>query len=239
MRRLRIALLVAAHDDADPRRNFRREVNADLVEFHATDGELPETFDYDACIITGSRDSVYWDEPWIEALKEWVSEAVETDMPFLGVCFGHQLLADVLGGTVEDMGEYEIGYREIEHDGSSRLFDGIDREFTVFTAHSDRVSTLPDGAEKIAGNGYGIHGFRQQNVFGVQFHPEYDIATARFAAVEKADLSEKQLDSVLTDITAENYAAACEAKTLFENFTQFVRENQTESRQTNHGVADD
>ena len=48
MSRLRIALLNAAHDGADTRRNFRRELDADVAEFSVTDGELPETFEYDA-----------------------------------------------------------------------------------------------------------------------------------------------------------------------------------------------
>ncbi len=229
MSRLRIALLNAAHDGADTRRNFRREIAADLTEFHVTEGELPDSFNFDGCIVTGSRASVYWDEPWIQDLKRWTGDAIETGMPFLGVCYGHQLLADVLGGSVEDMGEYEIGYREVEHDESSPLFEGIDSEFTVFTTHSDRVATLPPGADQIARNDYGVHGFRKGNVFGVQFHPEYDKATARSVASGKDELSDATLSSVLEGINDENYAAACEAKTLFDNFTAFVRKQQSVS----------
>ncbi len=238
MSRLRIALLNAAHDGEDTRRNFRREVAADLVEFHVTEGELPATFDFDGCLVTGSRASVYWDEPWIGDLKRWVGNAIETGMPFLGVCYGHQLLADVLGGSVEDMGEYEIGYRAVEHDGSSRLFDGIEDEFTVFTTHSDRVASLPPGATQLAKNEYGVHGFRKGNVFGVQFHPEYDKETARSVASGKDELSDDTLQGVLDGITDENYSAACEAKTLFDNFTQFVRDQQTPANKIN-GAADD
>ena len=75
-------------------------------------------------IVTGSRSSVYWDEPWIPPLKGWVGDAIERDVPFLGVCYGHQLLADVLGGTVEGMGDYEIGYNPITRTADSPLFDG-------------------------------------------------------------------------------------------------------------------
>ena len=224
MSRLRIAMLNAAHDGADTRRNFRREVDADLVEFHVTERELPETFEYDGCIVTGSRASVYWDEPWIQDLKRWIGEAIETEMPVLGVCFGHQLVANVLGGSVEDMGEYEIGYREVRHDGSSPLFEGVDREFTVFTTHSDRVASLPPGAERIAENEYGVHSFRKGTVFGVQFHPEYDEATAESVTKGKDELSDERLEAVLDGINDENYAAACEAKTVFENFTEIVRD---------------
>ncbi len=236
MSRLRIALLNAAHDGADTRRNFRRELDADLVEFHCPEGELPETFQFDACVVTGSRASVYWDKPWIGALKSYVGDAIDTGMPMLGVCYGHQLLADVLGGSVENMGEYEIGYRTVEQDGENSLLAGVDNDFTVFTTHSDRVSEAPPGAEVFARNEYGIHGFRKDNVFAVQFHPEYDMTTAEEVASGK-DLPEERMQQVLDGITTENYAAACEAKTLFENFTEFVRER----RQTDESAvaADD
>ena len=215
MQRPRIALLNASQEPSTVR-NFRRELDADLVEF-AVREELPETFAFDAAVVTGSRASVYWDEPWIDALVEWVDEATDRELPLLGVCFGHQVLAEALGGTVEDMGEYEIGYREVEGDGL--LFDDT---VTAFTTHSDTVTELPPGAERTAENDYGIHGFRAGNAFGVQFHPEYDMATARSVTRGK-ELPDERIERVLDGITEANYAAACEAKSLFENFTDHVR----------------
>ncbi|MFB6073910.1 MAG: type 1 glutamine amidotransferase [Haloarculaceae archaeon] len=223
---LRIALLNAAHDGDGNRRNFRRELDASLVEYDVTERDLPETFAFDACVLTGSRASVYWDEPWIDDLREWVRAAVDRGLPFLGVCYGHQLLADALGGTVEPMDEYEIGYRTVEHDGSSPLLDGVPEAFTVFTTHSDRVTELPPGAEAFAENDYGLHGFRKGDVFAVQFHPEYDRETAREVTEGKDDqLPEERIETVLDGVTAENYRAACEAKRLFDNFTDYVREH--------------
>jgi GMP synthase (glutamine-hydrolysing) len=215
MDRLRIALLNASTDEDTPR-NFRRELDADLVEFDIQEN-VPDSFDFDGAVITGSRASVYWDEPWIPPLKEWVATATERGLPVLGVCFGHQVLAEALGGTVEDMGEYEIGYREVEGEGTL-----LDDSMTVFTTHSDTVTELPPGARQIAENDYGIHGFRVNNAFGVQFHPEYDMETARTVTRGK-DLPDERIERVLDGITEENYAKACEAKTLFENFTGRVR----------------
>ena len=223
MSRPRIALLVAAHEDHHTTRNFRREVDADLVEYHVPGGQLPETYDFDGAIVTGSRASVYWDEAWIPKLKSWVGEAVEREVPHLGVCYGHQLLADVLGGTVEDMGEYEIGYRTVEHDGSSRLLSGVESEFTVFTTHSDAVTEVPPGAEVFAENDYGVHGFRKGPVWTVQFHPEYDLETAERVTRGK-DLPEERIEDILAGVTPENYDAACEAKRLFDNFVDIVAE---------------
>jgi GMP synthase (glutamine-hydrolysing) len=234
MTQIRLAVLNAAHGNANTTRNFRRELDASLAEFDLTEGEYPETFAFDAAVITGSRSSVYWDEAWIGPTKEWVDEAIDRGVPFLGVCWGHQLLADVLGGTVEDMGAYEVGYSEIEHSGESRLFDGISTEFTAFTSHADEVTELPPDAEALAENHYSNHGFRKGRAFGVQFHPEYDQRTARDLVHEK-DLSDERRDSVLAEITDENYESACEAKLVFENFLEYVRELQS----TDAAVASD
>ena len=223
MTRPRIALLNAAHEAEGNRRNFRRELDADLTEFHLPAGQYPKTYDFDGFVVTGSRASVYWDEEWIDPAKEWVGAAIDRGLPCLGVCYGHQLLADVLGGTVEAMGEYEIGYRTVERTGDSRLLEGVDDEFTVFTTHSDAVVELPPGAERLATNEYGVHGFRKDRVFGVQFHPEYDMQTAEEVTKGK-DLPEERIQSVLDGITPENFDAACEAKQMFENFVAFVDE---------------
>ena len=225
MTRPRLVLVNAAHEGELTRRNFRRDLAADLVEFHVTDGSFPPPVDgpgkpYDGLVITGSRSSVYWDEAWIEPTKQWVKEAVDAGLPALGVCYGHQLLADVLGGTVEDMGEYEIGYRTVTHRGT-RLFDGIDDSFLVFTTHSDAVTKLPPGAEVTAENDYGIHGFRKDHAFGVQFHPEYDRATAEHVT-EGKDLSAARKQHVLDGITDERYQEACQAKLVFDNFVEYV-----------------
>ncbi|NLV09451.1 type 1 glutamine amidotransferase [Halomicrobium sp. HM KBTZ05] len=237
---LRIALLNAAHDGALNRRNFRRELDADLVEYDVTERELPDTFAFDGCLLTGSRASVYWEEPWIADLTAWVRDAVDRDVAFLGVCFGHQLLAHALGGEVEPMDEYEIGYRTVEHDGTSELLDGVDEQFTVFTTHSDRVVELPPGAEQFAANDYGIHGFQTEDVFSVQFHPEYDPETAREVTRGKDEqLSEARIKQVLDGITAENYDAACEAKRLFDNFTQYLRERAVTGESGGVAAADD
>ncbi|MFB6223334.1 MAG: type 1 glutamine amidotransferase [Haloarcula sp.] len=237
--RPRIALLNTAHDGEDNRRNFRRELDADLVEYDVTERELPDTFAFDGCLVTGSRASVYWDEPWIRDLESWVEEAIDRDIAFLGVCFGHQLLAHTLGGTIEPMDEYEIGYRTVEHDGENELLAGVSDSFTVFTTHSDHVAELPPGATTFAENEYGIHGFRNGNVFSVQFHPEYDPETAEIVTKGKDDqLSDERIKQVLDGITDENYRAACEAKQLFDNFTEFIAGRQSESTGTS-AAADD
>ncbi len=226
MTRPRIAVLNASYDAYDTRRNFRRELDADLVEYHVADGDIPDTFDVDGFVVTGSRASVYWDEQWIADLEPWVREALDRDIPGFGVCFGHQFLAHVLGGEVEDMGEYELGYTTVRRTGDSTLLDGLSEEFTIFETHSDRVTALPEGARKTAENEYGIQGFETETVYSVQFHPEYDMSTAREVTRGKESVSDDRIQTVLDDIDEENYQDACEAKQLFENFTDAVRDRQ-------------
>ncbi|ERH10127.1 MAG: GMP synthase - glutamine amidotransferase domain protein [halophilic archaeon J07HX64] len=226
---LRIALLNASYDPVETRRNFRRELDADLVEYHTPSGEIPETVAFDACVVTGSRASVYWEEPWIDDLKSWVTGAIGSGLPALGVCFGHQLLADVVGGTVEDIGDYELGYRTVRRRDGTTLLAGVDEEFTAFTTHSDRVSDLPEDARLLAANDYGVQGFRANNVFGVQFHPEYDTTTAesvtRNYLGNGREVEDERVKQVLAGIDDENYAAACKTKQLFDSFTQYVRQH--------------
>ena len=236
MTRLRFALLNAAHNGANTRRNFRRELDADLAEFNATDGHLPEHTDFDGVVITGSRSSVYWDEPWIPPLIEYVAEAAAADVPILGVCYGHQVLAEALGGRVAEMDGFEIGYNAVRH-RDDQLFEGIDEEFTVFTTHGDAVVELPPSATLLAENEHGIHAFRDGGCWGVQFHPEYDVETAREVTEGKRDrLGDARVDAVLENITPDAYDAACEAKALFDNFVAYARQV---NAQRSVGAADD
>lgn len=232
MQNLRFALLQAAHNNPHTTRNFRRELDADLVEFDVNSGQLPPaTENFDAIVVTGSRASVYWDETWIEPLVEFVAEAAEAGLPTLGVCYGHQVVATALGGRVAGMDEFELGYNEIQQVNDDPLFAGIDEQFTAFTTHGDHVVELPPGATLVAKNEYAIHSFRKGNAWGVQFHPEYDMETAREIANRKRDrLGDERVESALAEITPANYAAACETKQLFGNFTQYVRQTTTDRR---------
>jgi GMP synthase (glutamine-hydrolysing) len=224
MTSIRLALLNVAQNPDETSRNFRRELDANIVEFHCPSGEFPDTFQFDCFVVTGSWASVYWDREWIGQLKTWVGGAIEAGLPGLGVCYGHQLLADVMGGRVQSMGEYEIGYRTVEQDGENRLLTGLDEELTVFTTHSDHVVEAPPGATVFAKNEYGIHGFRKDRIFAVQFHPEYDMETARTVTEGKDEIPDERIEAVLDGITPLNYRAACEAKQLFDNFLEYAAE---------------
>lgn len=233
----RIAVLNAADSGTHTSRNFRRELPVDVVEFQATERDLPAVEGLDGCVVTGSRASAYSEEPWIDDLADWIAEAVDRGLPTLGVCFGHQIVARALGGRVEPIGEYEIGYRTVERVGDSDVLAGLDREFTVFTTHSDRVVELPPGARPIATNDYGNHGFACGPARTVQFHPEYDRRTAALVTRQKDELPAATRERALDSITAANYERARRATRIFQNFTDRVVG--ADASADHRGVADD
>jgi GMP synthase (glutamine-hydrolysing) len=151
---------------------------------HGPDGRLPDLTEADAWIVTGARSSVLdADEP-VERLLAWIREAVEREVPLLGVCYGHQAVAAALGGRVErHPAGWELGTVEIELTDQGRtdpLFEGFPSRFLVQTTHEDQVVAAPPGAWLLAGND---HSPCQALAVGgscrtVQFHPEVGPAIA-------------------------------------------------------------
>jgi len=214
------ALLDASVGETPVRRNFRRELSGDLTVFEVSEGELPpdpEAFSFDGAIISGSQCSAYDDRAWIAAVEDWARTAHEAGIPMLGVCWGHQLLAEALGGRVEGMDERELGYRTVRRAGASQLFNGVSRTFTAFETHTDAVVELPEDARVTARNDATLQGFQLGRTYGVQFHPEYDLEAARWV-IEGKDIPEEQKQAALETVTEDNHAAAEQARLVFENF---------------------
>lgn len=234
---LAIALLDASLGTTHTRRNFLREVHnnpaldARLRVFDVNDGTLPPSLappetPFDAAIITGSQASVYDNRPWIAPLKAHVRDGLAAGLPMLGVCWGHQLLAEVLGGRVEN-GDYELGYVSVESATSEPfagdpLFEGIPSPFTVFATHADHVVEMPPGATVLACNDASVQAFRKGPAVGVQFHPEYDRDTAH-TMIRAKKLPAARLDAARATCTDANVRAAQKPKRLFANFCAQVR----------------
>ncbi|NBC85017.1 MAG: type 1 glutamine amidotransferase [Bacteroidetes bacterium] len=230
---LHIALLDASLGTPHAKRNFQREIDATLTVFDVNKGELPPPINsdnvlrqtgisdpFDAAVISGSQSSVYHDEAWIARLSTWVRSAIASGLPIFGVCWGHQLLAEVLGGRVEG-GAYELGYTEVEQFHSDPFFEGVENPCTVFATHSDHVVEMPPEATVLARNEASIQSFRHENVFTTQFHPEYDLRTAK-AMIESKDLPATDIQQALATCTAENVRKAQDVKRVFDNFLSYV-----------------
>jgi GMP synthase (glutamine-hydrolysing) len=151
-------------------------VDIELVQAHL--GEpLPELKGFDAVLTTGSPLSVTEDEPWMEPCGHYLLNAAERGVPVLAICFGHQLVARVLGGKVErNPRGREIGTVQVQltADGkASPIFAGLPTQIGVQATHVDAVTRLPYGARLLGENDFGIQSFSVgERLWAVQFHPE-------------------------------------------------------------------
>lgn len=140
---------------------------------------LPKGDDIAAAIVSGSWSMVTDRLAWSEATGAWLRDAVAVDTPLLGVCYGHQLLADALGGTVADNPNgKEVGMQQVTlaaEAADDPLLRQFPAHFTAYLTHRQSVLTPPPGARVLARSAadgcqivrYGAH------AFSVQFHPEF------------------------------------------------------------------
>jgi GMP synthase (glutamine-hydrolysing) len=145
-----------------------------------TRAPLPAVTDAAAFVLTGSASSVTERAPWMLRTEEYIRNIVRAGVPMLGICFGHQLIAQALGGAVErNPRGRELGTVTLEQTAAARadaLFAGLPRSFLVNSSHLDSVVRLPDGAKILAMTALEpIAAFSVgERTWGVQFHPEFD-----------------------------------------------------------------
>ncbi len=143
------------------------------VRFH-----VPPESGFDAVVITGSAASVTERATWMIRTEAWLRARVEEGVPMLGICFGHQLLAQALGGrVVKNSAGREIGtVKATRSDDDDPLFRGLPRDLTLNATHVDTVQDLPPGARALLTTKQERHAAYalKANVWGVQFHPEID-----------------------------------------------------------------
>jgi GMP synthase (glutamine-hydrolysing) len=102
-------------------------------------------------------------------------EVLQFDVPILGICYGVQIFADMLGGKVERANEREYGIAHLEHSDTTGFFTGVDPKAQVWMSHGDKITQLPDGFEAIGSTencAYAAIANPAAKRYGVQFHPE-------------------------------------------------------------------
>jgi len=167
-------------------RAFLEEDGHQWVPVELDEGERPPPLDnFDALWVLGGPMDV-WEEdahPWLVEEKALIREAVEgRGMPFFGLCLGHQLLAEALGGKCGASVRPEIGVKDVDlsEDGATGiLFDALPDVFSTLQWHSAEVQTLPAGARCLATSpdcpiqamSWG------PRAFSVQFHLEVEADT--------------------------------------------------------------
>jgi len=161
--------------------NLTSELDLEVAVYDLTANHFPISLDAcDAYLITGSRYGVYdIDEVlWLQKAKDLVVKLYEAQIPTIGICFGHQLLADSLGGKVEkaqDKG-WGVGVHSWQiKDQKSWMGDHSLSEFSLLASHQDQVVKLPAGATLIAGSDFcPIASFQKgETILSFQGHPEF------------------------------------------------------------------
>jgi GMP synthase-like glutamine amidotransferase len=150
---------------------FARLLAAPDMTFHTWHVEAMEfpsgPADADGWLITGSRHGAYEDHPFIAPLEQLIRDILAAGRPLVGICFGHQIMAQAMGGRVEKFaGGWAVGPQVYDFDGQPVRLNAW---------HQDQVTVLPDGADCVASNdfcryaalAYGKTGF------SVQAHPEF------------------------------------------------------------------
>jgi GMP synthase-like glutamine amidotransferase len=155
-------------------------------------GEYPASLDaHDAYLISGSRFSVYDDDPWIRRLEDFVRALYAARIPTVGICFGHQMMARALGGVTEKAPQgWGIGKHVAQILRTPAWMQPAVPEYGVFVSHQDQVTHLPPAAERLATSTHCPNSmFVVDNVFlGIQGHPEFTAAFARDLASGRASV---------------------------------------------------
>lgn len=141
----------------------------EFTSYHVENMEFPQSVhDAEGWLLTGSRHGAYEDHPFIAPLETFIRDAYARHVPMVGICFGHQIIAQALGGTVaKHPGGWVIGAQDYDFGGDP---------ITLNAWHQDQVTIRPAGAEVLASNEFCENAalIYDDRAFTVQAHPEFD-----------------------------------------------------------------
>lgn len=136
--------------------------------FSVVDGEFPSGPEAaDGWLLTGSKHGAYEDHDWIPPLEVLIREVHSSGKPMIGVCFGHQIIAQALGGKVEKFaGGWSVGRTEYTLDGKTVALNAW---------HQDQVVALPEAARVVGSSDFCANAMLAygDTIWTVQAHPEF------------------------------------------------------------------
>lgn len=141
----------------------------DFENYNVVDGLFPDGVEAaDGWLITGSKHGAYEPHDWIPPLEQFIRDAYVARVPVVGICFGHQIIAQALGGRVEKFaGGWAVGRQSYD-------FGGQDVALNAW--HQDQVTVRPVDARVVASNAFCENAalVYDDRVFTVQAHPEFE-----------------------------------------------------------------
>jgi GMP synthase (glutamine-hydrolysing) len=163
-----------------------------------TEAPLPGPRDAAGFVITGSSSNVTEGAPWMKRTEQLIRDIASAGTPLFGICFGHQIVAEALGGRVgknprgREIGTVEA--RSFEGAEDEPILRGVPRRFLVNTTHVETVLSLPKGARVLAETDLEPHAVFAigARVKCVQFHPEIDGDAMRGYVEARAHLIEAE-----------------------------------------------
>lgn len=187
---------------------------------------LPSLDSYDGVLITGSHSMVTDHEPWSDALLPGIRDMAARALPVLGVCYGHQLIAEALGGKAgfhpngAEIGTFPVQLTEAGQ--CDPLLGSLPSTFKAHLTHSQSALQLPDNAVLLACNDYEPHqAFRVgSNIWGVQFHPEFTAGVNRIYLNQQRDKLAAQAQDA--DALHAQISETREANTLVRRFVELI-----------------
>ena len=144
---------------------------------------LPEPGEQDAVLITGSSAGVYEDHAWLDPLRDFIRRAYSVRTKMVGICFGHQVIADALGGEVRKSEKgWGLGRHNYEILPFAPYFDLPRASLSIACSHQDQVITPPDQARVVLRSDFAPNAglvYRNGAAMSFQPHPEFGDPYAR------------------------------------------------------------
>ena len=189
--------------------------------FDVSAGRLPaDPAAFDACLVTGSSAGVYDPLPWIDPLKAFLVAASGRTV-LVGICFGHQVMAEAFGGRViKSPKGWGVGLHRYESTGEGWL-SGLST-LSVAASHQDQVVEAPRDARVVAGSDFTPFGalhYPERRAISIQLHPEFspEYASALIEARRGTRYTDAQADAALA-----SYAAGDDRLQVGERLRRFI-----------------
>ena len=139
---------------------------------------LPDPDEVEGVVVTGSAMGVYGETEWMDPLKDFIRSAYARNTPMMGVCFGHQVIADALGGDVRKSEKgWGIGRHAYRVDGKHAALNGLGETIAIAASHQDQVLAPPDGATVFLSSDFTPNAgivYGNGTTISVQPHPEFE-----------------------------------------------------------------